>query len=130
MIPVSAEVQKELQEAAAATLNDMPKPTSGMRSDREYLVQVLQAMLQRKGGDGTFKSLIDRGIEVAHGEALVTVEETHSDGQTDEKEKWVPCGSDDDRDGYSGSYDYDDYHELRSAPHSILVGCLSGHAGR
>jgi hypothetical protein len=36
---------------AAATLNDMPKPTSGMRSDREYLVQVLQAMRQRKGGD-------------------------------------------------------------------------------
>jgi len=72
--PVSAEVQKELQEVAAATLNDMPKPTSGMGSDLEYLVQVLQAMRQRKGGDETFKSLIDRSIEVAHGEALVMVE--------------------------------------------------------
>jgi hypothetical protein len=110
-IPVSAEVQKELQEVAAATLNDMPKPTSGMCSDREYLVQVLQAMRQRKGGDETFKSLIDRGIELAHGEALVTVEETHNDGQTDEQEKWVPCDSDYDRDGYSDSHDYDDYHE-------------------
>jgi hypothetical protein len=109
--PVSAKVQKELQEVAAATLNDMPKPTSGMRSDREYLVQVLQAMRQRKGGDETFKSLIDRGIEVAHGEALVTVEETHNDGQTDEQEKWVPCDSDYDRDGYSDSHNYDDYHE-------------------
>ncbi len=36
-------------------------------------------MRQRKGGDETFKSLIDRGIEVAHGEALVMVEETHND---------------------------------------------------
>ena len=56
-----------------STLNDMPKPTSGMRSDREYLVQVLQAMRQRKGGDETFKSMIDRGIEVAHGDTAVNV---------------------------------------------------------
>jgi hypothetical protein len=41
---VSAEVQKQLQEVAAATLNDMSMPTSSMGSDREYLVRVLQAM--------------------------------------------------------------------------------------
>jgi hypothetical protein len=40
-ILVSAKVQKELQEVAAATLNDMPKPTSSIGSDLEYLVQVL-----------------------------------------------------------------------------------------
>lgn len=106
--PVSAEVQKQLQEMAAVALNDMPKPASGMRSDREYLVQVLQAMRQRKDGDETFKSLIDRGIEMAHGKKLVTVEETYGDGKANEREEWVPSDSDDDRDGYSGFHYYDE----------------------
>jgi hypothetical protein len=35
-------------------------------------------MRQRKGGDETFRSLIDRGIEVAQWEELVMVEETHN----------------------------------------------------
>jgi hypothetical protein len=85
--PVSAEVQKQLQDMAAVALNNMPKLTSGMRSDREYLVHVLQVMRLRKDGDETFKSLIDRGIEVARGGKLVTVGETNGDGKADEREE-------------------------------------------
>lgn len=79
---------------AAVALNDMPKPTSGIRSDREYLVHVLQVMRLKKDGDETFKSLIDRSIEVARGEELVTVN-TNGDGKADEREEWVLSDSDD-----------------------------------
>jgi len=65
-----------LQDMATVALNDMPKPTSGMCSDREYLVHVLQVMRPKKEGDETFKSLLDRGIEVARGEELVTAKLT------------------------------------------------------
>jgi hypothetical protein len=51
---------------------------------------MLQAMRQRKGSDETFKSLIDRGIKVAHKEALVTVKETYNDGQTNEQKEMSP----------------------------------------
>jgi len=74
--PVFAEAQKQPQDMATVALNDMPKPTSGMCSDREYLVHVLQVMRPKKEGDETFKSLLDRGIEVARGEELVTAKLT------------------------------------------------------
>jgi hypothetical protein len=51
------------------------------------LVHVLQVMRLRKDGDETFKSLIDRGIEVARGGKLVTVGETNGDGKADEREE-------------------------------------------
>jgi hypothetical protein len=72
---------------AAVILNNMPKLIFSMRSDREYLVYMLQVIRLRKDNNETFKSLIDRGIKVAHRGKLITVGETNGDGKTNEREE-------------------------------------------
>ena len=58
------------------------------------------------------------------------MEETHNDGQTDEQEKWLPCDSDYDRDGYSDSHDYDEigFTTFRRARNLSLAEAVQGYS--
>jgi hypothetical protein len=69
------------------TLNNMFKLISDMRSDREYLIYMLQIIRLRKNDDETFKSLINCGIKVARERKLIMMREINGDDKTDERKE-------------------------------------------